>query len=217
MPQSALHCSLMRTLILIINGILTDPRKDNAWTDNAEPWLETMIEGHVAVFRYEYNATPLLRRWGQSRRADRIAAIIERYQLNGYRVILIGHSNGCDLIARVLKTTQADQAHLISPATDESEMDVGIKAGNVGLVCIYGSTNDAALKYGARASRILSLGLLGYGSLGLRGPAYAAKHVGVVEDHSDDSRGHSDWLRPEENLHQTLRLIARNAGLKVKS
>jgi hypothetical protein len=207
----------MRTLILIINGILTDPRKDNAWTDNAEPWLETMLEEPAVVFRYEYNATPLLRRWGQARRARRIAEIIEWYQMHGFRVILIGHSNGCDLIARVLKTTQVDQAHLISPATDESEMDVGIKAGNVGLVCIYGSANDAALKYGARLSRILSLGLLGYGSLGLRGPAYAAEYFGIVEDHSDDRLGHSDWIRPDKNLYETLRLIARNAGLKVRA
>jgi hypothetical protein len=207
----------MRTLILIINGILTDPRKDNAWTDNAEPWLETMIEGPIAVFRYEYNATPLLRRWGQAKRAKKIAEIVEHYQRHGYRIILIGHSNGCDLIARVLKTTQVDQVHLISPATDESELDVGIKAGNVGLVCIYGSTNDAALKYGAKASRVLSLGLLGYGSLGLRGPAYEAANPGIVMDFSDNSYGHSDWIRPDKNLYDTLRLIARNAGLKVKS
>jgi pimeloyl-ACP methyl ester carboxylesterase len=206
----------MRTLIFIINGILTDPRRDDAWTDIAEPWLETMIEEPVVVFRYEYNATPLLRRWGQARRARRIAEIIDRYQGQGYRVMLVGHSNGCDLIARVLKKTQVDQAHLISPATDESEMDVGIKAGNVGLVCIYGSTNDGALKYGARASRILSLGLLGYGSLGLRGPAYAARHPGIVEDHSDNTYGHGDWISPETNLYDTLRLIARNAGLKCR-
>ncbi|CAB4163620.1 hypothetical protein UFOVP806_32 [uncultured Caudovirales phage] len=206
----------MRTLILIINGILTDPRKDNAWTDIAEPWLETMIEDPISVFRYEYNATPLLRRWGQARRATRISETIEIYQRQGYRIILVGHSNGCDLIARVLKTTQVDQVHLISPATDESEMDVGIKAGNVGMVCIYGSTNDAALKYGAKASRILSLGLLGYGSLGLRGPAYEAKFPGIVIDFSDNSYGHSDWIRPDKNLYDTLRLIANNAGLNIK-
>lgn len=206
----------MRTAIILINGILTDPRDDDAWTDKAESWLDTHIEDPVAIFRYEYNATPLFRRFKQATRARAIKSLVEMYQHNGDRVVLVGHSNGCDLIARVLRDTQVDEVHLISPATDEKELDVGILAGNVGLVFLYGSVNDMALKWGAQASRTLSLGLLGYGSLGLRCAAYEAKHPGIVQDFSNDRYGHRDWLSPDLNLHMTLALIASNAGLTIE-
>lgn len=203
----------MKTAIILINGILTDPRRDDAWTDAGEFWLGTHTDG-VVVNRYEYNGIPLLSIFGQNRRAKKVIEIVKGYTEAGDRVILVGHSNGCDIIARVIAETQVDEVHLISPATDEASIEKGIAAGRVGLVFIYGSTGDMALKYGARASRVITLGLGGYGSLGLRGPALAAKWPGIVRDFSNNSYGHGTWI-DGTHLEQTLTLICKNSDIPL--
>lgn len=205
----------MRTAFILVNGIFNDPGSDNAWTDFGVDWLNLHTVEPTVTVAYEYGTDAIFRSLKQKARTEAIARRADAYHQNGDRVILVGHSNGCDLIARVIKTQQVDEVHLISPATDESELDVGIKAGNVGAVFIYGSTGDLVLKYGARATRILTLGLAGFGSLGLRGPAYAAKHPKIVFDLSDNRHGHGTWL-DDHNLIATLGAVATNSGLTLR-
>ncbi len=208
---------MMRTAFLCINGILTDPRRADAWTDQAVDWLNRKLPDGVVGVSYEYNATPLLRRWGQRERAEHIAAKAGAYRRAGYRVVLVGHSNGCDLIARVIGgiSAEVDTVHLLSPAADEADFERAIEMETVRRIFIYGSLNDLALRYGARWSRTLTFGRLGYGSLGLRGREFALRHPAVVEDHSRDDYGHSDWFLPRANFTRTMDLIARNEGFAV--
>lgn len=206
---------MQRTSIILVNGILTDPRRDNAWTDFSVDWLNNNVRDPVVTTGYEYNADVVFGPWKNMSRSERIVERIKEYTRHGDRVILIGHSNGCDIIARVLHQVEVDEVHLISPATDEKTLELGIVLGNVDRVHIYGSTRDRALGWGARLSRILTLGLGGYGSLGLRGPALEAMLSGVVFDHSNNSFGHSTWIEPVGNLINTLKLICRNSGIAL--
>ena len=109
-----------RTCFLAINGILTDPRKPDAWTDEFVDWVIRKLPDQVTAASYEYNATPILRRLGQAERAQHIAAKVNAYRRSGYRVSLVGHSNGCDLIARVISgmSAEVDTVHLFAPAAD---------------------------------------------------------------------------------------------------
>lgn len=206
-----------RTAFICINGILTDPRNDKAWTDEAVDWFNRKLPDGVVGISYEYNATPLLRRWGQRERAEHIAAKVNSYRRSGYRVVLVGHSNGCDLIARVIGEISAEvsNVHLFAPAADEIDFEHAIEMETVRRIFIYGSKNDWALKYGAQTSRALTFGKLGYGSLGLRGKEFAAKHPGVVQDHSNNGYGHSDWFTPRTNFIASMMLIARNEGFTL--
>ena len=204
-----------RTCFICINGILTDPRKPDAWTDEFVDWIIRKLPDQVTAVSYEYNATPLLRRWGQAERAQHIAAKVNAYRRSGYRVVLVGHSNGCDLIARVIGTMSAevDTVHLFAPAADEQDYDRAIEAGSVRQIHIYGSPNDRALGIGARLSRWLTFGKLGYGSLGLRGKEFAARNAGIVFDHSRADYGHSDWFSPRQNFIATMMSIAHTENL----
>lgn len=206
---------MQRTAIIVVNGILTDPRRDNAWTDTSVDWFNTHCHNPVVTTSYEYNADIVFGKLGQSHRVKAIIERVKEYHRHGDRIILIGHSNGCDIIAKVLHEVHVDEAHLISPATDEKEIELGIAMNNVNHVHIYGSTRDMALKIGAQLSRFITFGLLGYGSLGLRGPALAAKWPGVVHDYSNNSFGHSTWITPRESLINTLRFIAYNSSIKL--
>ena len=72
--------------------------------------------------------------------------------------MLVGHSNGCDLIARVLEACGAeiDAAHLISPAADEEDFAEAIREGLVRRIHIYGSRHDGALRFAAYAFVLLA-------------------------------------------------------------
>lgn len=210
---------MKRTAFIFINGILTDPRRPDAWTDEAVDWVNRKLPDGVVGVSYEYNATPLLRRLGQAERAQHIAAKASAYRRSGYRVVLVGHSNGCDLIARVIggMSAEVESVHLLAPAADEADFERAIEFGSVQRIHLYGSKNDKALRFAAFTRRWLGLGLigLGYGSLGLRCPEFAAKHSGIVHDHSCDAYGHGDWFTPRMNFVSTMGLIAKNEGFSL--
>lgn len=207
-----------RIAFICINGILTAPAKPDAWTDEAVLHILRKWPDDVTALKYEYFASPLFRRIGQKTRAQHIANIANSFRRSGYRVSLIGHSNGCALIAEVIANigTEVSSVHLFAPAANEQDFEPAIEQDTVERIHIYGSKNDAALKL-ARVSRAAVGWLgLGYGSLGLRGPAFAAKHPSIVTDHSNDAYGHSDWFDPRANFLASMDLIAKHEGITPK-
>ena len=204
-----------RMAFICINGILTAPSKPDAWTDEAVLHILRKWPDKVTALKYEYFATPLFRRIGQQTRAQHIANIVNSFRRSGYDVSLIGHSNGCALIAEVIGDigSEVSSVHLFAPAADEADFERAIDQETVERIHIYGSKNDKALKL----ARITKAGVgwmgLGYGSLGLRGPAFAAKYPEVVTDHSNDAYGHSDWFSPRLNFLSTMNLIAAQEGI----
>lgn len=200
---------MKRTCYIAINGIRTNPGDAEGWTDRFVTWINTRLPDGVVAEKFEYYCTALQRQIKQRQRADEISKKVGYYRRAGYRVVLVGHSNGCDLIARVLEACGAeiDAAHLISPAADDEDFAEAIREGLIRRIHLYGSKNDGALKF-ARATRPLIGWMgLGYGSLGLRGPEFTALFPEVVHDHSDDSCGHSTWLQKGQRFEALMKAI----------
>lgn len=185
------------TCYIAINGIHSDPGAADGWTDRFVSWLHWKRGGRDYVAeKWEYHTNFLLRWFRQKARAKSITELVKNYRKNGYRVVLVGHSNGCDLIARVLGNTNADidSVHLFAPATDEELFVDALARGAIRRIHAYGSRNDAALRLAGVSKLALGWAHLGYGSMGLRCREFAARFPGVVFDHSDDSQGHSSWF-----------------------
>lgn len=168
-------------------------------------------QGEAHAEKFEYSASALLRRWGQKERAENLFWMVSSYLINGWRVVLVGHSNGCDIIARVLSMgARVGTVHLFAPAAFEADFEKAIAAGAVKRVHIYGSPNDGALLFASRTEKVLRWLHLGYGSMGLRGPAFAAKFPGVVLDHSIPGYDHDTWFLGGPYMTGTVRLVLTN-------
>lgn len=201
---------MKRTCFIAINGIRTNPGDAEGWTDRFVTWINTRLPDGVVAEKFEYYCSALLRRIKQAQRADEISKKVGYYRRAGYRIVLVGHSNGCDLIARVLETCGAeiDAAHLISPAADDEDFAEAIREGLIRRIHLYGSKHDGALRL-ARATRPLIGWLgLGYGSLGLRGPEFERLFPEVVHDHSDDTCGHSTRLQKGTRFEALMQSVA---------
>lgn len=201
-----------RTCYIAINGIRSNPGESDGWTDRFVTWINTRLPDGVVAEKFEYATGPLTRRLKQRERANAICKKIGYYRRAGYRVVLVSHSNGGDLTARVINDSgvEIDSAHLFAPATDDELIAQSIREGAIRRVHIYGSRNDAALKF-AKATRPLIGWLgLGYGSLGLRGRELAAQFPQVVKDHSNDAYGHGTWFQRGALFEDTMKLLAAN-------
>ncbi|WP_395752501.1 hypothetical protein [Prosthecobacter sp.] len=201
-----------RTCYIAINGIRTRPGDAEGWTDRFVTWINTRLPDGVVAEKFEYYCSALLRRLRQRERADAISKKVGYYRRAGYRIVLVGHSNGCDLIARVLEACGAeiDAAHLISPAADEEDFAEAIREGLIRRIHLYGSRNDGALRFACVTRRLIGWLGLGYGSLGLRGREFEALFPEVVKDHSDDACGHSTWLRRGQRFEDLMQAIKLN-------
>jgi pimeloyl-ACP methyl ester carboxylesterase len=198
-----------RTCYIAINGIRTNPGDAEGWTDRFVTWINTRLPDGVVAEKFEYYCSALLRRVRQRERADEIAKKVGYYRRAGYRIVLVGHSNGCDLIARVLEACGAeiDAAHLISPAADEDDFADAIREGLIRRVHIYGSHNDGALLFASITRPLIGWLGLGYGSMGLRGQEFASLFPEVAKDHSKHTYGHSTWLQRGPNFEALMQLI----------
>ncbi len=203
---------MKRTCYIAINGIRANPGDADGWTDRFVTWINTRLPDGVVAEKFEYYTSALLRLMRQRQRADEISKKVGYYRRAGYRLVLVGHSNGCDLIARVLEACGAeiDAAHLISPAADEEDFAEAIREGLIRCIHIYGSRHDGALRFAAATRPLIGWLGLGYGSLGLRGREFAELFPEVVQDHSDDSCGHSTWLQRGPRFEALMQDISRN-------
>lgn len=217
-----MYAIVQPTVWVCINGILTLPEDSEGWTDRAVTWLQTRTAAKAE--KWEYAAGALTRRLRQQARAEKIARMLGYYQRAGYECVLAGHSNGCDLIARVLALRGREgcfgapvrAVHLVAAAADWDDFARALARGDVGRVHLYGSRSDRALRIAAVSEKLLGWAGLGYGSLGLEGEqralaenraALAAGRRPRVFDHSDDRMGHSTWFTRGENFERTMRAI----------
>lgn len=202
-----------RDVFIFVNGILTRPGDAKGWTDRAVHWFNRNVPGS-ASYPFEYYSPALLRFVFQRGHVDDLAETIAQYGPD-FRLHLVGHSNGCELIRRALLLTSAKIAsvHFISAAVDADLAAGGLverlERGQIGELFLLCSKGDSVLRYLAPASRVLSFGLLGYGSLGQTG----AKHTqtaGVRHVWREDL-GHSDWFSPQE-FETTMRTVHAQAA-----
>jgi pimeloyl-ACP methyl ester carboxylesterase len=196
-------------VFIFINGIKNDPGASDGWTDRAV--TSTHIRYPLLPVKgekFEYAATAIFRRLKQDERARAFAKMISFYVDAGFRITLVGHSNGCDIIARVLDLVRGvDSVHLFAPAADAKDFERALAFGKVGKIHIYGSTRDAALKAAKLSRTLFGWAGLGYGSLGLQAAEFAKANPGKVFDHSDDAQGHSTWFDRGQRFEQTMNLL----------
>lgn len=216
-------------VFVAINGILARPGESEGWTDRAVTWLNSRTP--YKAEKFEYAAGALTRRLRQQARARKIATMLAYYERADYEITLIGHSNGADIIARVLALRAKapwyfkypiHSAHLFAPAADWEDYRDALDRVNLLALHLYGSEADWALKF-ARVSRVLVGWMgLGYGSLGLkaddveyndRAQRLAEGKMPRVHDHSIDSYGHSTWFRRGEIFEATMNKVWRNTFL----
>lgn len=211
---------MTRTCFIAINGIRTNPGDAEGWTDRMTSAINLRTPDGVKAEKFEYFCTAAFRWVKQRKRADELLQKVNEYANQGWRVVLVGHSNGCDLISRVLGLgVKVDAVHLFAPATDEDGFAIAIGQRLVRRIHIYGSPDDEALKGAARTHWLLALFGLAYGSMGLRGLEFAKAYPANVKDHSIAGYGHSTWFQRGEHFEHTMDLLLLNeaedcAGLK---
>lgn len=205
------------TIIICINGIRTKPGRTDAWTDEMAAALNVRTPPQVKTGTFEYYSSALFRWVGQRKRAAELTRRCRQYAAGGYRIVLIGHSNGCDLIARVLRAAEGPaaafkvhSAHLFAAAADEKDYTRALEANVIERLHLYGSPNDAVLKKAVWSKRLGGWLGLGYDSLGLRGKAFAAQHPARVFDHSIPVYGHSTWFVKGTLFEKTVSLILKH-------
>lgn len=200
---------------IFVNGILNWPGAHDGWTDRAVTWTHCR-HAHRAE-KWEYATGALTRRLKQQDRAQKIATMLGYYERAGFETVLCGHSNGCDIIARVLALRGAESwyfqapvrsIHLISPATDAAAIGDALAGGDVGRVFLYGSAQDRALQAGAWTRRLFGWARLGYGTLGLEARPLAG--FPNVWSFRRDDYGHSTWLQNDEHFDATMTLLHLN-------
>lgn len=207
-----LRHGLGRTAYIAINGIRFRPGTARGWPERFTEWVNTRLPDGVVADRREYYTTAVTRFIGQRKRTDELARKVRRYQSAGYRVVLVGHSNGCDVIARLLRDVGLwiDAIHLFAPAALEEDFEDALLNSTVGKIHIYGSVNDKALQWGKVTRVLFGWAGLGYGSLGTRGGEFAARYPGQVIDHSNNAFSHSTWFTEGQIFERTMRSISDN-------
>jgi predicted alpha/beta hydrolase family esterase len=199
----------MKKMFIFVNGILSCPEDVQGWTDRAESWIETNTE--YKATKMEYFTDVVFRRLHQEDRVNNLKTLCERY--HDHKIILVGHSNGCDIILRLIQRNLFDfhAIHLIAGAC-EKDFDLNkvnncLRDGSVGKACVYWSKYDRALKKAKLSTRLFGWLGLGYGYLGLVGPVNVdddvSGHVESVERRFD----HSQWFSPK-NFDELMNKIA---------
>lgn len=199
----------MSRLYIFINGINTSPLDKNSWNARAELWVEAKTPYKAEAFRY-YSDTFFRRLW-QDRHVDDVIEIINHFP--GFEVVLVGHSNGCDIISRILLKTRCSftEIHLIAGACDADCSKNGIndafEEARIDRLYIYGSTNDGILKKAKWSTGFLRYVGLGYGYIGLVGPKKLRKDFrSKVTVNCNPLYDHSTWFALE-NFESTMRMI----------
>lgn len=204
-----------KRVFILVNGILNNPGASDGWTDRGVTWLNIKTEGKAEKFEYACGA--ITRRLRQQQRAEAIARMCDYYFHAGYEITLIGHSNGCDLIARVLEIHQAREfasVHLFAPAADAATFEWAVGLW-VNRVFLYVSANDQALKWGGLTRKLFGWAGLGYGSLGREVPAFFEQDTRCLVTRRDDY-GHSTWFERGAHFETTMRLIIENESTPLK-
>ena len=108
------------TVYIFVNGILNFPGDAEGWTDRAVTWINKNTDAKGEKF--EYFSGVITRRFRQQYRAIKLSELIEQY--DGWTIILVGHSNGCDVILRALKLTKVKigEVHLVARAAPAARL-----------------------------------------------------------------------------------------------
>ena len=167
-----------RTIYLFVNGIATWPGNFTNWNKRAVTFTHTQTEFRAEAF--EYFCTFLTRPFREDERAKHFARAIKEYARAGWRIVCVGHSNGCDVILDGLRLAGYPDVAAIHLVCGACEADFELNGMNTALrhrwvdrVFIYNAEQDWALPL----AHTLPGKILGYGTLGLDGALHIADDV----------------------------------------
>lgn len=179
-----------RTAYIFVPGILNYPGSAIAWTDKAVTWIHQRQTCECAE-KFEYLALPLSARLLAERRAKDLAALMARYPVESFSVVLAGHSNGCDIIRRALWLAKrpANWVHFFAPAVaaNPSTNRLGrlIQSGRIGFLRIHLAARDG----------ILNNRFLGGLPLATVQAQFADEHHAEIDS---EPFGHCGWWAPAQ-------------------
>jgi len=178
---------------IYVNGILTKPGDSDNWTGKAVTW--THLHTPHRAEKVEYWVGPISRAFnrGQKRRAGKLAKTIRFYAHRDWEIVLVGHSNGANVIGNASRLVPAEYraaviaVHLFAAAADPDFQKVGLNRWDA-PVTLFNGGKDGALNFAHGAGRIL-----GYGGLGLMGvtPKNVKVALNVVNKSDFD---HGTWF-----------------------
>ena len=170
--------SAERTIYLFVNGIATWPGNFTNWNKRAVTFTHTRTPHKAEAF--EYFCTPLTRPFREDERAKHFARAVREYSRRGWRIICVGHSNGCDVILDGLKRADwphVEAVHLVCGACEadfsKNGLNYALHFGHIQTVYVYNAQKDWALPL----AHTLPGKILGYGTLGLDGALHIADGV----------------------------------------
>jgi pimeloyl-ACP methyl ester carboxylesterase len=207
---------MKRRVYIFVNGIMCRPGDANGWNGRAVTWLH--LNSGDRAEKLEYFCSPIGRAFFQKNRAEKLAQLIERYA--GWEIVLVGHSNGTDLILEALALMdwpRIEAVHLVSGACEEdfalNGLNEALEKDRIGRLFVWMSGRDSAL----HVAKCRLGKFLGYGVLGLVGPknvSLAAMQKLAI--HRWPALDHSDCFKPY-NFDTTMRgFIAGLAALGLK-
>lgn len=193
-----------RTAYIFVPGVLNYPGSSTNWTDRAVTWMNVTRPNSCAE-KFEYMALPLSRRIWANRRAEQLAALMERYPIESFSLVVAAHSNGCDLVRRALAISArpANFVHFFSPAVAADprrhRLVRLVRDGRIGFLRIWLAGRD----------RVLGPGFLG-------GVAVDAVRGQFAEEHHTEVRaeatyGHGTWWK-NGHFEGSMRRIAFHNG-----
>jgi pimeloyl-ACP methyl ester carboxylesterase len=195
-------------IFIFVNGILNCPGDHDGWTDRAATWVNVRTKDRAEKF--EYFCGPLTRRLRLNSHAQDLAHLVAQY--HDHRVVLVGHSNGCELICRALRVSgvRIEDVHLISgacsPDFNRNGLAEVMESGRVQRVVVYVAGKDLPMRLAKWTGKLLGLFGLGYGTLGHRGPLNHPAGVRVV---IEPGYGHSTWFEDNVNFNKLMVNVAR--------
>lgn len=198
-----------KTVIIFVNGILSSPEDVEAWTDRAVEWVNNNTD--YKADKMEYKSGVLTRRWYQSQRVKNLQKMCKSYL--GDRILIVAHSNGADIIQRMINKgiPRVHELHLIAAAAEHDFRKNGynraLKNNHVEKIFIYASPVDEALKKAQLSTRLFGWLGLGYGYLGLVGPLFIDPSVQDKVVVHTENMAHSQWFS-KKHFDITMRLVS---------
>jgi hypothetical protein len=187
------------TVYIYVNGILTFPGDSENWNGKAVTWTHVHTDNKAE--KIEYFVGPIGKVLGQKKRSYKLARTMSFYR--GWDIVLVGHSNGCDVIVDSLNdypdSYNIKEIHLFAAACEADFEKNGLNKLGVDKVKVYIGERDSALQFWASTW----IGQwLGYGVLGKIGPLNAKMLIEVVRMNFE----HSEWFKGE-NFDKTMNSI----------
>lgn len=212
---------MKKRVYIYVPGLLCWPGNSEGWTDRAVTW--THVNTPYRAEKFEYWSGVIFRRLHQQQRAEKLVKMISFYCEDDWDVVLVGHSNGGDVITRALKILYAaapvghgreiSEVHYYAPAVCPQEgiplLREMLRTGQIYKLMLHIGGQDRAMKLAQRTGKALKRFGLGYGALGGMPTDLIAMHLGTLRYKAVHwpTYGHSDWFRRGKHFEDTMRGI----------